>query len=255
MRIARGPKAALVLSLLAGTPPAAALGRRLPLDQVVEQGKTIVVGTVVCSSTRWGEGRKMIWTDYEVAVEEAWKGSPETSVTLSFAGGTLDGRSIAVSHVPRLAVGTTYVFSLNDLARLYTSPVVGADQGLFREATEQATGKRILLDADGWAVGLGAGGELVRVASAEPADVPGAVILRRDAPRLPAAAGVKTRPRGIPGATYSDGSGRPLAAPSGRPTLAASALSGAATGGVPLTRDALRAAVRRVLEPLEPAVR
>lgn len=255
MRIVRGPAAALLLLLLAEAPPAAALGRRLSLDQIVRQGKTVLVGTVVCSQTRWGEGRKMIWTDYEVSVEETWKGGPDRSVTLSFAGGTLEGRTIAVTHVPRLAVGATYVFSLNDLARLYTSPVIGAEQGLFREATDQATGKRILLDADGWAVGLGPVGELIRVASTEPAGAPEVVILRRDAPQLGTAAGAKTRPRGIAGATYSDGSGRALKAPSGLPTLAATASSGAATGGQLLTRDALRAAVRRILEPQEPAVR
>lgn len=254
MRVSTAPAVALLLLSAAVTPPAHALGRKLSLDEIVQQGKSVLVGTVTCSSTRWGEGRKMIWTDYEVAVEETWKGSPGRLVTLSFAGGTLDGRSIVVTHVPRLAVGATYVFSLNDLERLYTSPVVGAEQGLFREATDQATGRRILLDAEGWAVGVGPGGDLLRLASAEPAEGPDTVILRRDAPRL-GSAGEKTAPRGIPGAAYSDGNGKPLQPPSGLPTLSAAASSGAATGGQPLTRDALRAAVRRALEPLEPSVR
>lgn len=255
MRIARGSAAALLLLLLAAAPRAEALGRRLSLDQIVQQGKTVLVGTVVCASTRWGEGRKMIWTDYDVSVEETWKGGPDRVVTLRFAGGTLEGRTISVTHVPRLSVGETYVFSLNDLARAYTSPVVGAEQGLFREATDQATGKRILLDADGWAVGLDREGALTPLAFAEKAESPGAVVLRRDAPQLGTRARDKAVPRGIPGATYSDGSGRPLPAPSGLPILAPSALSGAATGGQPLTRDALRAAVRRILEPQEAAAR
>jgi hypothetical protein len=251
MRIS-GPTAALLLLLLAAAPPAAALGRKLSLDQIVQQGKTVLVGTVVSTSTRWGDGKKMIWTDYEVSVEETWKGGPDRFVTLSFAGGTVDGKSIVVTHVPRLAIGATYVFSLNDLARLFTSPVVGAEQGLFREAIDQATGKRILLDADGWAVGLGSDGELLRLASSEAADAPDTVILRRDAPQIGASASKK---RGITGAAYSDGSGKPLPAPSGLPKLTASASRGPATGGQPLTREALRTAVRRALEPHEPAVR
>lgn len=255
MRIARGAAAALLFVLLAAAPPAAGLGRKLSLDQIVRQGKSVLVGTVVCASTRWGEGRKMIWTDYDVSVQETWKGSPEQVVTLSFAGGTLDGRTIAVTHVPRLSVGETYVLSLNDLTRAYTSPVVGAEQGLFREVTDQATGKRILLDADGWAVGLDREGGLMPLAFAQAAESPGTVVLRRDAPQLGNRAREKAAPRGIPGATYSDGSGKPLPAPSGRPTLAAAASSGPATGGQPLTRDALRTAVRSVLEPRQPADR
>lgn len=255
MKIRRGATVALLLLLLGAAPPAAALSQKLSFDQIVHRGQTILVGTVVSSSTRWGDGNKMIWTDYEVSVEETWKGSLGRMVTLSFAGGTVDDRSIVVTHVPQLAIGATYVFSLNDLARLYTSPVVGAEQGLFREVTDQATGKRILLDVDGWAVGFDRQGELTRLAPAETVDAPDTVTLRRDAPPLGASANERAAPRGIPGATYTDGAGKPVPAPSGLPTLSAAAASGPATGGQPLTRDALRAAVRRVLEPLKPAVR
>lgn len=254
MRIASGPTAALLLLLLAAAPPAAALGRKLSLDQIVQQGKTVLVGTVVSTSTRWGEGKKMIWTDYVVSVEEAWKGSPGRVVTLSFAGGTVDGRSIIVTHVPWLKVGGTYVFCLEELDQLYASPVIGSEQGLFREVTDKGTGQRILLDADGWAVGFDRQGALTRLAPAEAADAPDTVILRRDAPQL-GSASQKTARHGITGATYSDGTGNPLPTPSNLPTLAASASRGPATGGKPLTRDALRAAVRRVLEPHEPAGR
>jgi hypothetical protein len=255
VRISSGSTAALMLLVFAAAPPAAALGRQLPFDQIVQQANTVLVGTVVSTSTRWGDGKKMIWTDYEVSVDEAWKGTPARFVTLSFAGGTVDGRSIVVSHVPRLTIGATYVFSLNDLTRPYTSPVVGAEQGLFREATDQATGKRILLDADGWAVGLGSGGELIRLAPSEPSDVPDTVILRRAAPQLGPSAGKKKARRGITGATYSDGSGKPLPAPSGLPKLTAAASRGPAAGGQPLTRDALRSAVRRILDTREPTGR
>jgi hypothetical protein len=255
MTIRRGATGALLFLFLAAALPAASLGRRLSLDQIVQQGKTVLVGSVVSASTRWGEGKKMIWTDYEVFVEEVWKGSPGMVVTLSFAGGTVDDRSIIVTHVPQLKVGGTYVFSLEDLDQLYASPVIGSEQGLFREVINKETGQRILLDADGWAVGFGSGGELIRLAPAEPADTPDTVILRRDAPQLGASASKNAAQHGIPGATYSDGSGNPLPAPSGLPTLSAAASRGPATGGKPLTREALRAAVRRVLEPREPVVR
>ncbi len=251
MKIPRGALALSLLVVLATAPPAAALARRLTFGEVVDRGRTILVGTVVSSSTRWGEGHKMIWTDYEVTVEETWKGTSLRSVVLSFAGGTVDGRSILVSHVPRLEVGATYVLSLNDLRRLYASPVVGAEQGLFREVTEEATGERILLDAEGWAVALGPDGELTRLAPTEAADGFDAVTLRRDAPRVGPTATERAAPRGIGEPVYSDGSGNPLPAPANGPSLAAAASRGAATGGKPLTRSALRQAVQGVLAARE----
>ena len=87
MRVSTAPAVALLLLSAAVTPPAHALGRKLSLDEIVQQGKSVLVGTVTCSSTRWGEGRKMIWTDYEVAVEETWKGSPGTARDSQLRGG------------------------------------------------------------------------------------------------------------------------------------------------------------------------
>jgi hypothetical protein len=256
MKIPSGILAVGVLSFLAAAPAVGGVVQKLSFGQVVERGSTILVGTVVSSSTRWGEGHKMIWTDYEVSVEEVWKGSlPTRSVTLSFAGGTVDGKSILVTHVPRLEVGGTYVLSLNDLRRRFTSPVVGAEQGLFREVTDKTTGDRILLDAGGWAVGLGSSGDLTRLAPADFADAPDVVTLRRDAPRSAQSASERSAPRGIPGAVYSDGAGNPLPASASAPPLAAVASRGAATGGKPLTRAALRTAVRQALEPRERPVR
>ncbi|MBI5440889.1 MAG: hypothetical protein HY900_06735, partial [Deltaproteobacteria bacterium] len=89
MKILRGLSAIGVLAFLATAPPAHGLAQKLSFEQVVQRGSTILVGTVVSSSTRWGEGHKMIWTDYEVAVEEVWKGDALRTVTLSFAGGTV----------------------------------------------------------------------------------------------------------------------------------------------------------------------
>jgi hypothetical protein len=245
MRIPSGPAWTLLVLSLAAARPAAALGRSLSFDEVVTQGKTVLVGTVLSESTRWGEGRKMIWTDYRVAVDEAWKGSPGAVVVLSFAGGVVDGQSILVTHVPRLAVGTTYFFSLHDLSRLYTSPVVGAEQGLLREATDLATGSRVFVDEGGSVIGLGSDGTLARVAFTVPGAAADTVTLVRPAPSPGRGAGA----RGIPGAAYSDGTGKPLEAPSRPPSLApAAASAGVATGGLPVTRDVLRSAVRRALE-------
>ena len=63
----------LVLPLLSA-PPAAALSREVPLDEVFTRGEAVFVGTVVSTRAVWGEGKKMIWTEYTFAVRETWKG-------------------------------------------------------------------------------------------------------------------------------------------------------------------------------------
>lgn len=154
MRRAQGI-VAVIAAVLAAAHPAAGLSARLTSDEIVQRGHSIVVGTVICSSTRWGDGKKMIWTDYELAVEETWKGEPARSVTVSFAGGTVDGQSIFVTHVPVLEVGSTYALSLHEPGHLYPSPVVGSEQGLFHVVKDEATGERVFLDAEGFAVIFG----------------------------------------------------------------------------------------------------
>lgn len=239
---------ALAVTALLGTPRAAALVRRLSFEEIARNGRSIVVGTVLSSSTRWGANAKMIFTDYELSVDEVWKGEPRRFVVVSFAGGTVDGKSLQVSHVPRLEVGATYVLSLNDLSRPWHSPVVGAEQGLFREVTEKATGQRILLDVDGWAVTLDAKGELARVGRAVPAAEPHTVTLRRQSePQVD-----PPRATGMSAPVYADGAGRPLEAPKSRSALAASE-DDVHSGAEPLTRGRLRDAFRRVLDRPGPA--
>lgn len=246
MRKTAGAALAAVLVLLATPQAALGLSRPLSFEEIVTNGHTILVGTVVSVSTRWGEGRKMIWTDYEVAVEEVWKGTAPATTTVSFAGGTVDGESIQVSHVPVLSVGETYVLSLNEPGRLWASPLVGSDQGLLREATESAKGRRVLLDADGFSVGLSPEGRLTRLASSLPSATPGVVTLSRPAP--PVARAGEPVETGMSEPVYSDGEGRALPPPPPGPTLAVSAIRGSPPAGEPLTRDALREAVRQVLE-------
>lgn len=237
---------AAVFALLSAPRVAEGLSRQLSFEEIVTNGHTILVGKVVGSSTRWGEGKKMIWTDYRLAVEEVWKGSASSTATVSFAGGTVDGSSIQVTHVPELVVGETYVLSLNEPGHLWTSPVVGSEQGLFREATESAKGKRVLLDADGFSVGLSREGRLVRLAASLPTGTPGVVTLSRSLPAL-AKAGEPVD-TGMSEPVYSDGEGRPLPAPPAAPSLAFSTTRGVPSAAEPLARETLREAVRQVLE-------
>jgi len=169
----------LALSLLLA-PTAAALSRGIPLDEVFTRGEAVFVGTVVSSRAVWGEGRKMIWTEYTFDVRETWKGEGASRRVVRVAGGTLDGRSVKLSHVPSFDVGGTYVLSAYGNDHLYGSPVVGTEQGMFREVIEEASGETLLVDSEGRRLERDPGGALRRGRPTEPASLPGIVRLVTD---------------------------------------------------------------------------
>ncbi|MBL8111454.1 MAG: hypothetical protein JNK60_01095 [Acidobacteria bacterium] len=233
--------AAALLGLAVLAPPLEARSRPLTVPEMSREGERIVAGQVVSKASRWGEGRKMIWTDYTVRVEETWKGAPSGTLVVSLAGGTVDGRSIQVSHVPHLAVGGTYVLVLYGNEHLYGSPIVGSEQGLFREVTLEGTsgsGEAILVSESDTMLSLGAGGRLVpgeRLAEGSSA---------RHARRAEAArpAGDSTW-RGMAAPVFRDGSGTVV---SPKPVRRLRGIDGGSP--TPLTRQALRTAVKAALE-------
>lgn len=124
--------------------------KRVSLQECALQADQVFVGQVVRITTRWGDTNKMIWTDYLFRVEEGWKGRPGAFVTLSAAGGTVGNRSIYVTETPTFEIQGTYVVYAYDGARNYAAPVVGVEQGLFKEVTDMDTGRRVLIDASGY---------------------------------------------------------------------------------------------------------
>lgn len=194
----------LVLTLLSA-PPAAALSREVPLDEVFSRGEAVFVGTVVSTRAVWGEGKKMIWTEYTFDVRETWKGDGAARRTVRVAGGTVDGRSILLSHVPTFAAGGTYVVSAYGNDHLYASPVVGTEQGMFREVIEEASGETLLVDAGGRRLEKDGSGQLRRGRPSEPGSLPGIVRLVSD--RELAARAAEAGPKKMPEPVYRDASG------------------------------------------------
>ena len=152
----------------------------MPLDEVFTRGEAVFVGKVVSTRAVWGEGRKMIWTEYTFDVRETWKGEGSARRVVRVAGGTLDGRAILLSHVPSFEVGGTYVVSAYGNDHLYASPVVGTEQGLFREVIEETSGDTLLVDAGGRRLERDGSGRLRRGRPSEPAALPGIVRLVSD---------------------------------------------------------------------------
>ena len=200
--------ALLLLSLLHAS-GASALSREVPLDELFTRGEDVFVGTVVSTRAVWGEGKKMIWTEYVFDVRESWKGDRASRRVVRVAGGQLDGKSIALSHVPAFDVGGTYVVSAYGNGHAYASPVVGTEQGMFREVLEETTGEALLVDSDGLRLERDGAGRLRRGRPSEPGAAPGLVrLVSDDALALRATA---LGPKSIAEPVYRDASGNVVA--------------------------------------------
>lgn len=194
----------LVLPLL--SPPAAAISREVPLDEVFTRGEAVFVGTVASTRTVWGEGKKMIWTEYSFAVRETWKGEAGPRRVVRVAGGRLDGKAIVLSHVPVFDVGGTYVVSAYGNDYLYASPVVGTEQGMFREVVDEASGESLLVDVDGRRLERDGSGHLRRGRPSEPGSQPGLVHLVSDSELALRASALG--PKTLPVPVWRDASGK-----------------------------------------------
>ena len=230
-------------------PTAAALSRGIPLDEVFTRGEAVFVGTVVSTRAVWGEGRKMIWTEYTFDVREAWKGEGGTRRVLRVAGGRLDGEAIQLSHVPSFEVGGTYVVSAYGNEHLYASPVVGTEQGMFRQVVEETTGETLLVDAEGQRLERDGSGRLLRGRPSEAGSLPGLVRLVSDQElvlRSPASSGA----RKLSEPTYRDAAGNvvPQAPASGARPRNATPLR---IDGTTVTLTSLREHVARLVGKAE----
>lgn len=145
-------------------PAHAARVRRLTLTQLRDKADTIIVGTVSAATTRLGPGGNMVWTDYDIAVEETLLGAAlATTTTVSFAGGQYGARHVGILGVPSLERGQRYILFLLPKAN-YPSATIGWAQGIYRFTDVHTDAERhtVLISQDGQPLELDDAGALFR---------------------------------------------------------------------------------------------
>lgn len=140
----------------------AARVRRQSLTEIRDRAAAIVVADVIGITSRVGETGTMTWTDYEVRVVESLRGKESSgeAMTLTFAGGRAGGLDIGVSGVPRLVIGSRYLFFV-DRGDALTMPTIGWGQGLY-SIVSSANGE-MLTSSDGESLAISSDRKLVRV--------------------------------------------------------------------------------------------
>jgi hypothetical protein len=166
------------------------------LEETVREATTILVGTVTKQEPRYGDdARRFIFTDYTFNVEDPLLAEPTvkngTAVQLTFRGGTIGEETQAIGGMPILIVGERYLLMLRpNWAEIRGIPLVGANQGLLRVATDSKTNTLRVFDATGLPVVLEGDTGLVRSTGAGRGLEDGVPLeafvarLRRELPRI-----------------------------------------------------------------------
>jgi hypothetical protein len=124
----------LGLAVLVSPPVLRAHVEGMSLREIAAASPHIVVATVEGIASRWNGPRTLILTDYTLRVDERLRGDAPDRITLTVPGGTLGKISDDTCISVHLEAGARYLLFLDSLDRPTLTPVVGGEQGMFREA-------------------------------------------------------------------------------------------------------------------------
>jgi hypothetical protein len=119
--------ALLSIALLAARAPATVVVAK-DFAALCADADLIFVGTVGAVDSRWVDDERQSIETLVTFEDLTWlQGESQSSVTLRFGGGTVDGLHMDIAGVPRFTVGERRVIFAYDGA--FVSPIVGFDQG------------------------------------------------------------------------------------------------------------------------------
>ncbi|HVN07047.1 MAG TPA: hypothetical protein VMT86_21665 [Bryobacteraceae bacterium] len=123
------PRFLFSVGLILGFAPAwGATLEYLTLNNLIAKSTAIVEGTVTSSSASYTNG--VIYTHYQIAVQQQWTGSAQTSIDVLVPGGTVKGIRQTFPGTPQLIPGRQYVLFLWTSSKNLTFPL-GFTQGIF----------------------------------------------------------------------------------------------------------------------------
>jgi hypothetical protein len=122
----------LAAALAPMTPAGAASVRLVGFDELVESSALVFHGRVLDTRSRWLPGHQGIVTDVEFDVIEVFKGEAPGRLSLSFAGGTVDGVGMRVHGLTRPVADEEGVYFVEQLDHPQVNPLYGWDQGHYR---------------------------------------------------------------------------------------------------------------------------
>ena len=116
-----GTSSSFAQDLGGGRGPRPIEGGPIDLAQLTGRAELVVHGFVTAKRAAW-IGR-VVYTHYDVSVQETLKGAPRTSVVVAVAGGALGNVRLMVPGTPDLQIGEQLVFFATTLQGSTFTPV------------------------------------------------------------------------------------------------------------------------------------
>ncbi len=148
----------LMLLFLLAPRTAAGMEPRVSFNEVAQTADLIFIGTVVDQGCRLNDRQTMVFTDVffdDISILHATVGAVQkenSMITLTYAGGFVEGYGVTVSGTPKLETDQRYLIFTRDDGLVYANPIVGGSQGLFRIIEDLETGEEHVLAAGDRAV-------------------------------------------------------------------------------------------------------
>ncbi len=123
----------LALAVFVSPPVLTAHVELMSVREIAAASPDIVVATVEGRQSRWNGPRTLILTEYTLHIEERLRGTAPDRISITVPGGTLGKISDDTCISVRLQPGARYLLFLGDLGHSTLMPILGAEQGMFRE--------------------------------------------------------------------------------------------------------------------------
>ncbi len=113
------------------------------LEEMASEAQFVIHGKVVRKWSAWDAGGQMIWTHYQIQLEETLKGNPGNSPVVSEPGGVVGDQGMSIAGTPEYTVGDEVVLLVwrTPIGYLRTS---GWGQGKFTVAATAAGSVKIV---------------------------------------------------------------------------------------------------------------
>jgi hypothetical protein len=171
---------ALLVFAIAGGWNSAAQEIHASLHEMVRAADLIFIGKVAEQHTRLNDKQNMIFADvlltnvHVIHSASRSRHKTERQITVTYAGGSCEGRTVYVSGMPRFDTGKRYLLFILDDGNTYVNPFVGGLQGRLSVLEDQETGEEFVATASGRLI-VGMEGSEFRYSSDPVSDVRGGI--------------------------------------------------------------------------------
>ncbi len=106
--------------------------KQIDIDHMLDSSELVFEGKVISSEAKWDINKTRIYTYVTFSVQEIIKGNhSQTSLTLKFSGGTVDGMTLEIASLVYPKLNEEGIYFIESVDGGLVNPIMGWSQGHF----------------------------------------------------------------------------------------------------------------------------